>query len=372
MSANKGDNKVLLGELIELSVDRNTDLTYGAESAKGMTISKEIIPTKADTNGTDFSKFLIVHPEEFVYNPRTHGKRIGLGFNNSDYCFIISWNNIAFRVKDKYRLHPYYLYLYLNRLEWDRAACFRSWGSSTEVFSWQELCLMPIPLPSIEVQRELVDAYKGLKELAETNEAMLQPLQEACHALILNCIKKYNSVKLKGYIEESKEKNIDNKVTLTQGVDVNLQFIPAKREAADSEGTKIVRTGQFAFNKVVKSNGTKLPIALRKGPDCIISSSYAVFYITKDNLLPDFLMLYFSRPEFHRFCGYMSQGTTRDIFDFSLLQEIEIPLPPIEVQQKITDLYNCYEECKRIATEAREQLKTICPALVQKAAHSIA
>ena len=55
-----------------------------------------------------------------------------------------------------------------------------------------------------------------------------------------------------------------------------------------------------------------------------------------------------------------------------MMQNVEIPLPPLDIQQKVVDLYYCYEEAKRIASEAREQLKTICPALVQKAAHSIA
>ena len=63
-------------------------------------------------------------------------------------------------------------------------------------------------------------------------------------------------------------------------------------------------------------------------------------------------------------------GSVRDTFDFNLMQEVQIPLPPKEVQQKIVDLYNCYEECKRIANEAREKISNLCPALVQKAAHT--
>lgn len=64
-----------------------------------MTITKEVIPTKANVSETDLSKFLVVHPGEFIYNPRTHGKRIGFGYNNTNDNFIISWNNIAFKVK---------------------------------------------------------------------------------------------------------------------------------------------------------------------------------------------------------------------------------------------------------------------------------
>src|SRR5574344_1428649 len=271
---NKFGNLVSLGDYIEQTENRNYDLFYGANDVVGMTITKQIIPTKADVENTDLTKFLIVSPREFVYNPRTHGKKIGLGFNNTDKTVMISWNNIAFKVQEAkldISVMPEYLYLLFSRDEWDREACYRSLGSSTEVFSWFEMCDMKIPLPTIEVQRELVDTYNGLKALAEQNEALAKPLTEACQAYIVDCKKKYPEVELGEYIEEVDERNTTNQITLTQGIDVNMQFIPAKREAVDKEGTKIVRTGQFAFNKVVKAQGTKLPIALRTGPDCIIS-----------------------------------------------------------------------------------------------------
>ena len=73
--------KYKIGELIELVQEINSELKYGPDDVRGMTITKEIIPTKADVSGTDLSKFLVVHPREFIYNPRTHGKRIGFGYN---------------------------------------------------------------------------------------------------------------------------------------------------------------------------------------------------------------------------------------------------------------------------------------------------
>ena len=72
--------KYKIGELIELVQEINSELKYGPDDVRGMTITKEIIPTKADVSGTDLSKFLVVHPREFIYNPRTHGKRIGFGY----------------------------------------------------------------------------------------------------------------------------------------------------------------------------------------------------------------------------------------------------------------------------------------------------
>lgn len=95
--------KYKIGELIELVLDTNSDLFYQPKDVRGMTITKDIIPTKADLKGTDLSRFFVVHPGEFIYNPRTHGKKIGLGYNNTNKNFIISWNNIAFKIKKQYR-----------------------------------------------------------------------------------------------------------------------------------------------------------------------------------------------------------------------------------------------------------------------------
>ena len=92
-----------------------------------MTITKEVIPTKADLVNSDLSKFKVVKPNEFIYNPRTHGKKIGLGFNSTLNPFITSWNNTAFKVSDNL-LIPEYLFMLFCRDEWDRNACFRSWG----------------------------------------------------------------------------------------------------------------------------------------------------------------------------------------------------------------------------------------------------
>ena len=372
MSANSV-NWVRLGDYIEPCDERNSEGKYTLDDVRGISIQKNLILTKADMKDVSLSPYKLLKPREFSYVTVTsrNGGKISLAINDTNETYIVSSSYINYKCKDYNILLPEYLFLLLSRGEFDRYSRFNSWGSARETFDWSEMCRIEIPLPSIEVQKELVATYNGLKSLAEQNEALIEPLTKACEAMVVDCKYKYPEVTLGEYIEESNERNINNTITLTQGVDVNMQFIPAKREAEDKEGAKIVRTGQFAFNKVVKANGTKLPIAYRRGPDCIISSSYAVFYVNNiSKLIPQFLMLCLSRPEFHRYCGYISQGTTRDVFDFDNLCNVKIPLPTIEIQQSIVNIYTCLEEAKKIASEAREQLKTICPALVQKAANS--
>lgn len=179
-----------IGEYIEETNFRNTDLQYTADDVMGMTITKQIIPTKANMNGTALDNFRIVYPEDFVYNPRTHGKKIGLGFNQTDKPIIISWNNASFRVKDskKEQLIPEYLYLWFCRSEWDREACFRSWGSSTEVFAWDALCEMKISVPNVSVQQSIVNIYNAYNARERMTERLENLQKDICPILVRGAI----------------------------------------------------------------------------------------------------------------------------------------------------------------------------------------
>ncbi|MGL5013519.1 MAG: restriction endonuclease subunit S [Bacteroidales bacterium] len=182
---------VQLGEYIEETENRNFDLQYGMNDVVGMTISKQIIPTKADVKNTDLAKFLIVKPREFVYNPRTHGKKIGLGFNEKNKNVMISWNNISFKVQDSKldtSVLPEYFYLLFCREEWDREACYRSLGSSTEVFSWIEMCRMKIPLPPLDVQQAIVNIHNCAEEAKRIATEARDKMKMLCPALVQRAI----------------------------------------------------------------------------------------------------------------------------------------------------------------------------------------
>lgn len=375
MAENKFENApiVELGELIEICDTRNTDKKYGIDDVCGMTIEKEIIPTKADVKDTDLSKFYIVQPHEFVYNPRTHGRKIGLGFNNSNKPILISWNNTAFKVKEANRVIPTYLYMIFTREEWDREACFNSWGSSTVVFAWEDFCKMKIPLPSIETQRELVAVYNGLKELAEENEKLLEPLSKSCEAFIVDCKKKYPKKRLGDLIEDIDIKNSDNKIKAVKSVSVTKEFkeTGAKVNKEELSGYKLVPPRHLSYVQTTK-NEKCFANALNTSNETYVVTSVNKVIKSKDESILDigFLHLFLRRNEFDRFAIFNSWGSAREVFSYEDLCNAQIPLPPIQIQQKIVDLYNCYEECKRIANEAREKISNLCPALVQKAAHT--
>ena len=364
---------VELGELIEQTDLRNSDNKFTEDDVKGISTEKKFISTKANLDGVSLSSYKIVLPREFVYVADTsrRGDKIALALNDSEKGYLISSIYTTFRSKDENILLPEYLYLLLSRTEFDRYARFNSWGSARETFDWAEMCRVRIPLPSIETQKELVAVYNGLKELAEENEKLLEPLSKSCEAFIVDCKKKYPAVMLKNKIEECKERNSDllYGVEYLQGVTSEGKFDESKAntEGLDFSNYKIVYKNNFAYNPSRINVGS---IALSLKENAIVSPMYIVFKITDNNLIPEYLKLWFSRKEFQRSTYFYAMGSVRDTFDFNLMQEVQIPLPPKEVQQKIVDLYNCYEECKRIAKEAREKISNLCPALVEKAAHS--
>ena len=152
---------------------------------------------------------------------------------------------------------------------------------------------------------------------------------------------------LGNYIRLVDERNKDLSITNLRGVSIEKRIIPsiANIVGTDLSSYKIVRTGQFAYGPVTSRNGEKISIALLDGEDCIISSSYTVFeVIDKEVLSPEYLMLWFSRPEFDRYARYKSHGSVREIFDWNELCAVELPVPSIEEQKNIVKAYRTITE----------------------------
>lgn len=147
---------------------------------------------------------------------------------------------------------------------------------------------------------------------------------------------------LGNYIRLVDERNRDLSVTNLLGVSIGKKFIPsiANIVGTDLSSYKIVRTGQFAYGPVTSRNGEKISIAYLDGDDCIISSSYTVFEVSnKEELDPEYLMLWFSRPEFDRYARYKSHGSVREIFDWNELCMVELPVPDINEQKNTVKAY---------------------------------
>lgn len=365
---------VRLGDYIEEVDERNVDNALNLDSVMGISTEKKFIETKANMNGVSLTSYKIVPSKGFAYVSDTsrRGDKISLAFNDTDNRYLVSSISTIFRVKAG--LLPEYLYLLFCRSEFDRYARFNSWGSARETFDFSEMLRVQIPLPDIEVQKSVVAAYKGLKNLIETNEALIEPLQNACNAYVVNLKKKYPMKALGPYIQECDERNSNGELDVGEvvGISTEKKFIETK---ANMDGValtsyKIVPPKGFAYVSDTSRRGDKISLALNESENRYLVSSISTIFKVKENLLSEYLYLLFNRPEFDRYTRFNSWGSARETFDFLEMQRVQIPLPPIEIQKAIVAVYKGLAEAKRIASEAKEELKKICPALVQMAAHS--
>lgn len=147
---------------------------------------------------------------------------------------------------------------------------------------------------------------------------------------------------LGNYIRLVDKRNRDLSITNLLGVSIEKRFIPsiANIIGTDLSNYKVVQTGQFAYGPVTSRNGEKISIAYLEGEDCIISSSYTVFeVINKNKLDPEYLMLWFSRPEFDRYARFKSHGSVREVMGWDEMCNVELPVPSIEEQRSIVKAY---------------------------------
>jgi len=171
---------------------------------------------------------------------------------------------------------------------------------------------------------------------------------------------------LGNYIRLVDERNRDLSVTNLLGVSIGKKFIPsiANIVGTDLSSYKVVRTGQFAYGPVTSRNGEKISIAYLDGDDCIISSSYTVFEVSnKEELDPEYLMLWFSRPEFDRYARYKSHGSVREIFDWNELCMVELPVPDISEQKNIVKAYKTIKDRIALKQQINDNLEAQASAI---------
>lgn len=172
-----------LGDYIQEIDARNRDLSV--TTLLGVSISKEFIPSIANTIGTDMTTYKIVRKGQFAYGPVTsrNGDKVSIALHTKEEAAIISQAYTVFEIKDTNRLLPEYLMMWFRRPEFDRYARFHSHGSAREIFDWDEMCDVSLPIPPIERQREIVAEYETLSKRIRLNEQMISKLEETAQTL---------------------------------------------------------------------------------------------------------------------------------------------------------------------------------------------
>lgn len=176
--------------------------------------------------------------------------------------------------------------------------------------------------------------------------------------------------KLGDYIREVDVRNKDLKVTNLLGVSINKSFIPsiANLIGADLSNYKIIERKHFVYVPVTSRNGEKLSIALLN--DCenaIVSQAYTVFeIIDEEKLLPEYLMMWFKRPEFDRYARFHSHGSAREVFDWSEMCDVLLPIPSIEQQREIVLEYETISKRIKLNEQIIKNLEATAQTLYHK------
>lgn len=362
--------KVKLGDLLELCDERNSDLKYDLSDVRGISIKKVFIDTKADMEGVSLKPYILVKPDSFAYVTVTsrNGEKITIAHNDTEETFIVSSSYVVFKVKRTDLILSEYLFMYFNRTEFDRYSRFNSWGSARETFSWQEMCDIDIELPPIDVQKRYVDIYLAMLANQRAYEQGLDDLKLVCDAYIDTLKGNTKKQEIGELLEECDIRNTDGKISQIMGLNIDKTFIVsiADVDVSSLQKYKIVKKGQFVFSGMQTGRDECIRIALNKNEKpFVVSPAYMVLNVKRMIIIPEYLMLWFSRKETDRYGWFVSDGSIRANLDKIEFYSITIPIPPIEVQKSIAELYKVYNQRKEINEKLKAQIKDICPILIK-------
>lgn len=364
-------HKYRLGELIELLEHTNSALHYGVDDVRGVNNLKRLMPTKADVNERDLSKFQIVKPGEFVFNHRTsrNGSKFSIALNDGNTPVICTEDYVVFRIKVDSRdaLIAEWLYLYFNRSEFDRYVITNSWGSSTEFYNWEDLCDIDIELPDLPTQQKYVDVYNAMVANQQAYERGLEDLKLTCDAYIEDLRRKMPCEKIGRYIERHDIRNGKNGSKNVMGISTSKQFREPTSKVNKNElaNYKVCHPRQIGFVQTTHNEKVFTYAFNNTKEDIVVSSVNEVFSTQEDKLYPEYLCMFFNRTEFDRYARFHSWGSARETFTWNDLIEVKIPIPDIAIQKSIAEMYTVYNKRKKINEQLKAQIKNICPILIR-------
>lgn len=361
-----------LGDLIKIVNEKN-DL--GIRRFYGININKEIMPTNAKTENLNEKKYKLLRKNRFVYSGMQTGrdKSIRISMYFDDAPVIVSPAYTTFEIKDENVILPIYLFMLFQSEEKDRLGWFYSDSSVRANLDWDRFCDIKIELPPLDVQKKYVAIYKAMLENQESYEKSLEDLKFSCDAALDIVFKKYNPEYLGDFIKKSEEKNTENNFNKShiRGISIDKKFIDTKANlgSVNVKNYKIVKPNEFAFVTVTSRNSEKISLAMNQSNNVYLcSSTYMVFKVIDNSILnPSYLLLNFNKKQFDRYVRFNSWGSARETFDYSDMEQVKIPVPPIEVQNSIANIYKVYTERKKINEKLKERLKNICPILIKGA-----
>lgn len=172
------------------------------------------------------------------------------------------------------------------------------------------------------------------------------------------------------YIRQVDVRNTEGKEENLLGVSVQKKFIPSIANTVGTDFTKykVVKKGQFTYIPDTSRRGDKIGIALLEDyEEGLVSNVYTVFeVIDEKQLIPQYLMLWFSRPEFDRFARFKSHGSVREVMDWDEMCNVELPVPTYEEQIRIVESYKTITDRIALKQQINDNLVAVGTASIQK------
>lgn len=363
-----GLNKYKLGNLIQLSTETNSNLKYGVDSVRGISIKKMFIDTKANMTGVSLKPYSQVKPDSFAYVTITsrNGEKISIAHNDTSETYLVSSSYVVFDICRADLINSDYLFMYFNRPEFDRYSRFNSWGSAREAFAWDDMCDIEIDLPPLLIQQKYVDIYNAMLANQRAYETGLEDLKLTVDALLDKYKVSTPRRPVGELVEDIDIRNIDSTCKTAQGININKQFMTSVASSEDLRKYKIVKKNQFAYSSMQTGRDECIRIALHDNEQpIIVSPAYSVLQVKEPTVLAEYIMMWFSRKESDRLGWFMSDASIRANLDLNRFYEIEIPIPEMVQQEALVEIYNSYILRRDINEKLKLQIKDLCPILIK-------
>ena len=367
-----GLSKYKLGNCVELYSERCNIPNLTEWDVSGVNRDKEFFEPSKQV-GENTSNYKVVPVDYFACNLMHVGrdKVLPIALNHTNKEKYVSPAYTVFKIKENAQILKEYFFIMLKSNEQDRYFWFHTDSSIRDGMSWEDFCDLEISIPPLVIQQKYVAVYNAMLANQQSNERGLEDLRLTCDAYIDQLRNKYKSQKLGVFISMCEEKNegLQYSIDDVKGISIEKKFIDTK---ANMEGVSlrpyaVIKPDEFAYVTVTSRNGGKISLAHNNTQNTYIcSSSYIVFTITDtDTLLPSYFAMLFRRSEFDRYARFHSWGSARETFDWEEMCDVEIPIPPIEIQQDIVNIYEVYLARKEINEKLKSQIKDICPILIK-------
>lgn len=354
-----------LGDYIQPVDVRNSDLKVS--HLLGVSVEKRFIESIANTIGTDFSKYKIVKKGQFTYIPDTsrRGDKIGIALLTEFDEGLVSNIYTVFEITDTTKLLPEYLMIWFSRPEFDRYARYKSHGSVREIFDWDEMCRVELPVPDLKEQEKIVKTYNTITKRIQLKQKINENLEKTAQCLFDKNFKENNkfyekedlktlpadwkyaivgdfckdNIKSISSSDEVKEILYLDTGSITNNKIDELQIIP-ERDGFPSRAKRIVYDNDIVFS-TVRPNLQHYGIIRKPAKNMIVSTGFSVLHNNSDRVSNEFLYMWITNDATLSFLQSIAENSvsTYPSINSDDIMNIKIIIPTDNILSELNEVF---------------------------------